>query len=275
MSTEWRVERVEVVDSTNRVASERVMEAWGRGERAEGIAVVAARQTGGKGQHGRVWESPVGGLYLSAVVERVAVEVRDKLALVAGVAAVEAVGVPPSGGAGAEFAHQSRLKAELQPQLQAMLRWPNDLMLGGKKVAGILCESIVQGDRWAGIVGIGVNVNTRVEELPAELRGKASSLAEADGAEKDLRAMERALLEAISEVLAMLDRSGFGEVVRRAREMDALRGQRVEFQDGERFVSGVAAGIGDLGEMLIRTDKGIEAFVTGSVIAVGGERLRG
>jgi len=252
---EWRVERVGVVDSTNRVAGERVMELWGKGESAAGVVVVAERQSAGRGQHGRVWESPAGGLYLSAVVVEVAIGVRDKLALVAGVAGAEGL---------------RRMEG-----VEIGLRWPNDLMLEGRKVGGILCESVVQGKRWAGIIGVGLNINTRLEELPAEVQRRATSLLAHDGQRRDAGKIELIFLEELAETLRKVAAEGLERLVRRVRQLDTLEGKAVEFQDGERRVFGVAAGIGDSGELLIRTDKGIEAFVTGSVIAVGGERLRG
>ncbi len=148
---DWRIEKLEVAESTNDVARERLLACWGRGESAAGIVVVAARQTGGRGQHGRRWESPVGGLYLSAVVEDISPALRGKLALVAGVAAAEAIG----GLSGVEGLR---------------LRWPNDLMIGGKKVGGILCEAVAMGEqKWAGIVGIGINVRAKVDDFPQRI----------------------------------------------------------------------------------------------------------
>ena len=147
----WRVERVGEVDSTNRVAAERVLARWEAGESVAGMVIVAERQSAGRGQHGRRWESPAGGMYLSAVVELIPAEARAVLALVVGVAVAEAI--------------------------NARIRWPNDLVIGDKKVGGILCESLAQGARWTAVIGIGINVNTEVQALPPEIQSRATSLA--------------------------------------------------------------------------------------------------
>src|SRR6185312_5034908 len=91
---QWRCDLLDEVPSTNTLAMERVRHAWNRGESAEGIVVIARKQRSGKGQHGRFWESPAGGLYLSAVVESIPRCAREKLALLAGVAVVEALQQP-------------------------------------------------------------------------------------------------------------------------------------------------------------------------------------
>src|ERR1051325_2214642 len=100
-------------------------------------SIIADSQSAGRGQHARAWQSPVGGLYLSAIVEQVPQSARDKLALLAGVSVANAL-------------------ANLAP---VQLRWPNDIMLQNKKLGGILCESLAQGANWASIIGIGLNIN--------------------------------------------------------------------------------------------------------------------
>jgi BirA family biotin operon repressor/biotin-[acetyl-CoA-carboxylase] ligase len=144
----------------------------------------------------------------------------------------------------------------------------------GKKVGGILCESIVQGERWAGIVGIGINVNTRVEELPPEVRGKATSLSVEGGKPRDTREVEAGVLQALGRMLELIEREGIALAVARARTLDALRGKEVELRDGARVVKGTGAGIGDAGDLLIQTDKGIVGCMIGTLQSVGGEALR-
>jgi BirA family biotin operon repressor/biotin-[acetyl-CoA-carboxylase] ligase len=252
---QWQVERVGEVDSTNRVAADRVRAAWEAGKSAAGTVIVAERQSAGRGQHGRRWESPAGGLYLSAVVEAVASPWRDKLALVAGVAAAEGV----------------RLSERIQPRL----RWPNDLMLGGKKVGGILCEGLAEGQRWAGIIGVGINVNTQVEDLPTGLRQRTTSLLAEDGRRHDAGEVERRLLGELAEGLRQLAEEGCVPVIGRVRQLDDLKGKRITFDGGGEPLEGTACGIGDLGELLIHLDHGpLRGFLSGSVLAVDGVSLR-
>jgi BirA family transcriptional regulator, biotin operon repressor / biotin---[acetyl-CoA-carboxylase] ligase len=245
----WRVERVGEVDSTNRVASERVLALWEAGESAAGIVILAERQSAGRGQHGRRWESPAGGMYLSAVVQRIPAEARAVLALVVGVAVAEAIG--------------------------ARIRWPNDLVIDDKKVGGILCESLAQGARWAAVIGIGINVNTEVAALPAEIRLLATSLAARDGHIRNVRAVETTVLERLAETLAALQTQGLPPLIEHAQALDSLRGKRIEIQDGLVTRRGRAAGIGKSGELLIQLDNGaVQGFPRGSIMSVDGLALR-
>ncbi len=207
---QWQIDSLATAASTNDVARERVLAAWARGELAEGIVITAARQTAGRGQHGRRWESPAGGLYFSAVAEDIPSEFRDKLALVAGVAAAEALDSPitffPDGD------------GEYSPGPSGIqLRWPNDLVLGDKKVGGILCESVAMGERFAAIIGIGINVTTALEEFPRTLRGHATSLFAHDGRLRTVTGVLDAMLRRLDAALASLHSpSGFADMIARA-----------------------------------------------------------
>jgi BirA family biotin operon repressor/biotin-[acetyl-CoA-carboxylase] ligase len=251
----WRIERFPITDSTNQLAITRTHEAWSRDESAHHLAFIAERQTAGRGQHGRTWQSPSGGLYLSAVVEDVPPEARDRLALIVGVAAVEAL-------------HQTA-------NVDTRLRWPNDLLLYGKKVGGILCEGIAQGNRWAAIIGIGLNVNTDLTSLPASLQKRTTSLLAHDGHPHALGEIEHTLLSHLAAQLAAVQQNGVAPVLQRVRQLDDLHGKRILFHDGVRDLHGIAAGIGDAGELLIAIDNHPpQAFSHGSVIAVDGVQLR-
>jgi BirA family biotin operon repressor/biotin-[acetyl-CoA-carboxylase] ligase len=250
----WRVEHLEETSSTNDVARDRALAAWARGQPAEGIAVAADRQTGGRGQHGRAWERPPGGLYLSAVVERVPADLRDKLALIAGVAAAAALDA--AGVAG------------------AMLRWPNDLVLGGRKAGGILCEAAALGDRWAGIVGVGINVNTAPADFSAALRPRATSLSAHDGRTRVVNGLLAALLAALAAELGSLATDGLPAVVRRARARDPLRGRVITVDAGGRVARGLAAGLADDGTLRVQTRCGMATLARGTLLEVDGHPVR-
>ena len=162
------VRREDCVDSTNLVLRRLAAEA------PDGAAVIAARQSAGRGRSGRGFLSPEGGLYLS-VLRRPAVggEALPTLTPVAAVAVCRAV--------------------ERVCALRCSIKWPNDVVLGGKKICGILVESVLGGEPSCVIVGIGINVNT--PPFPEELRGGAGSLADAAGGPVDLEALAAALLE--------------------------------------------------------------------------------
>ncbi|HVQ24790.1 MAG TPA: biotin--[acetyl-CoA-carboxylase] ligase, partial [Planctomycetota bacterium] len=118
--------------------------------------VVGERQTGGRGREGRTWQSPKGGLYLSVLL-RPASERVSLIPLAAGIAVAEAV---------------------LEFGVRAELKWPNDVLVSGRKLAGILAEASSSGSgvEWV-VLGVGVNVAVELEALPEPLRQSATSLA--------------------------------------------------------------------------------------------------
>ncbi|HBS28754.1 MAG TPA: biotin--[acetyl-CoA-carboxylase] ligase [Phycisphaerales bacterium] len=155
------VERMPVVDSTNRLAKEAVESGRLKGPRF----FVADRQTGAYGRFGRAWHSPEGGLWATLawpVVNAQAGPVIDGLGLRIGVAVLGAVS--------AALARAGASPATVQ------LKWPNDVLIAGKKTAGVLCEATSTRQTTWLIIGIGVNVNNEAAELPAPLRMPATSL---------------------------------------------------------------------------------------------------
>jgi BirA family biotin operon repressor/biotin-[acetyl-CoA-carboxylase] ligase len=121
---------------------------------------------------------------------------------------------------------------------QASVKWPNDVLLPGGKVAGILVEARPQ-EAWA-VLGIGLNVAVRDQDLPAELRGRAATLALEPGA---IEPTLDALLAALEARLALKPATLLGAF----RERDALLGRAVRWRDGQ----GTAAGIDDAGRLLV------------------------
>ena len=166
---------LEEVASTNDVLREMA----GQGA-AEGTAVVARRQTHGRGRQYRPWHSPLGlGLYLSVLLRPPwPASESGALALLAGVAvatALQQLGVP-----------------------DLKLKWPNDVLAGGKKISGVLIEPALKGDHIDyAVIGLGVNVRHGAEDFPPELRGTATSCA--------LMGLDCSLAQARAAVLAALD----------------------------------------------------------------------
>ena len=148
---------------------------------ADGTVLWAARQTAGRGRLGRSFSSPEGGLYLSMLLRQSEDPARDlRLTPAVAVAGARALGRVCS--------------------LRCGIKWPNDLVCGGKKLCGILCESFsAQGERWVAL-GIGINVNTLA--FPPELEGIAVSVRQLTGKETELPALAEALTEALDEAVA-------------------------------------------------------------------------
>ncbi|UGS39253.1 biotin--[acetyl-CoA-carboxylase] ligase [Capillimicrobium parvum] len=199
------------VDSTNRRARE--LAAAGA---AHGTLVTATAQTAGRGRQGRSWSAPAGRALVLSVV------LRDPPALLPLVAAA----------AVAELAGDS-----------ALVKWPNDVLVDGRKVAGILAEGRPQ-ESWA-VLGIGVNVAVRMDDLPAGLRGTAGTLGLEPGdvepcLQRLLCALERWLAAPRDELLAAL------------RARDALANREVRWDGG----AGTARGIDDGGRLVVQRADG-------------------
>jgi BirA family biotin operon repressor/biotin-[acetyl-CoA-carboxylase] ligase len=193
---------------------------------AHGTLVTASEQTAGRGRQGRTWTAPPGRALLLSLVLRV-----DEPALVplaAGVAVAETVGEG------------------------ARIKWPNDVLLDGHKVAGILVEGRPQ-EGWA-VLGIGLNVAVRAEDFPPELREIAGTLGRAP---EELEPVLRTLLRALERWLD----AGQDEVIAAWRKRDALEGRRVEWADGVGKAVGIDAG----GRLLVGTSSGTVALDAGEV----------
>lgn len=181
-----------------------------------GTLVTAAEQTAGRGRQGRTWTAPPGSALLLSVV------LRDPPALLPLAAALA---VAEIAGAGAQ------------------IKWPNDVLLDGRKVAGILAEGRPQ-DGWA-VLGIGLNVALRIEDLPPELHDTAGTL----GLEPaDLEPTLERLLAGLERTL-VLDEETLLEAY---RARDALRGREVSWATGR----GRAAGIDGEGRLVVELPEG-------------------
>jgi BirA family transcriptional regulator, biotin operon repressor / biotin---[acetyl-CoA-carboxylase] ligase len=209
-------------DSTN----ERAKELAAAGA-PHGTLVTAGEQTAGRGRQGRTWTAPPGEALLMSLVVR---ELDELLPLAASVAVCEA--------------------CESIAPVECRIKWPNDVWIDGRKVAGILVEGRPQNG-WA-VLGIGLNVSTAEEDFPPELRETATSLSSGS------------VEEALTAVLAALE-TRLAEPPERIlsawRERDALRGRQVRWEGGE----GVAGGISDSGALVVDTDGGPVELDAGEV----------
>jgi BirA family biotin operon repressor/biotin-[acetyl-CoA-carboxylase] ligase len=186
-----------------------------------GTLVTADRQTAGRGRQGRTWSAPDGHALLFSLVLH---DPPRLLPLAAAVAVAETC-------------------AQLAPHAAVAIKWPNDVQLDGRKVAGILAEGRPQ-ERWA-VLGIGLNVAVRVEDLPPELHETATTL----GLEPSQReeVLGTLLLE-LQQTLGL----GPGDLLDAWRSRDALRGHEVSWSAG----SGVAAGIDGEGRLVVELSGG-------------------
>ena len=213
----------------------------------EGVVVVAGTQTAGRGRMARLWYSPPdANLYFSLLL-RPAVEPGrvSSLPLVAGLAVAEGL-------------------AELAPETQPMIKWPNDILLGGKKMCGILCEMQAETDCVRHIIpGIGVNVNLTREELPAELRTRATSLRIETGRRFSRAAVLAAILNRFEPLYVRWCEEGFEPLLDAVGARDALRGRAVTLEQGGRRIKGRGDGILPDGALRLQTPDGFVSIYSG------------
>lgn len=223
------------VDSTNRLARDLAISGA-----VEGTLVVAETQSGGRGRKGRNWYSPPGeGIYVSLVLRpRFQPAEAPRMTLLTGVALAETlIPIVPS---------------------RVTIKWPNDVLAGGKKVAGILIEISTEIDSIDYmIVGVGLNVNTPTGRFPAELRERATSLAIESGNTIDRTEILRAFLERLERYYDLIGREGFAPAIKRWRELSDMTGRHVRVNSFDWSLEGTIAGIDNEGVLLVKASDGI------------------
>ncbi|MBI3864296.1 MAG: biotin--[acetyl-CoA-carboxylase] ligase [Planctomycetia bacterium] len=225
------------------------------------LLILAGRQTAGRGRGGNQWWSDEGALTFSIVFDPerdvpgcgghpLSQEQWPKVALAAGVALCDVL--------------QARL-----PQVPCRLKWPNDVLLAGKKVAGILVEVPPPGNSVPRrlVLGMGVNVNNSLSAAPAEIQAIGAALCDVAGERCDGADLLIDWLGDFAERLRALS-AGDDDLVERWQLLCALRGKTIELQSGNRIVRGSCRGIDAAGALLVDTDSGLERLFAGVLVRV-------
>jgi len=210
---------------------------------AWGTVVIAGEQTAGKGRLGRVWLSPEGSLALSIILYP-SLAYLPSLIMLAALAVVHSI--------------------EAVTGLKAQVKWPNDVLVNGRKVCGILIESDVQGDAVVyAIIGIGVNVNLRLSDFP-EISSLATSLSDELGRDVSLlNLIRRLLVEVEGLYLALL---AGGSIYEEWRDSLVTLGRKVRAESGKNKCEGIAESVARDGSLLLRQANGsLTKIVAGDV----------
>lgn len=239
-----RIFYIREVDSTNEWAKK-----LAKLGAEEGTVVVVEIQTAGHGRLGREWFSPEGGLWFSVVL-------RPKMR------ASEAIGLVFAAGlAVAEVLREAY-------GLPVETKWPNDVLVNGKKICGILCEMDMTGDAAVFVVvGVGVNVNVDVEKvLPRSLQGGATSVQDELGKTVRLEELLRLVLERLEIVYDLYVKEELVPVLEKWKKHARFIGQRVRVANETERVSGLAFDVDSEGALVLKLEDGtLRRFLVGDV----------
>jgi BirA family transcriptional regulator, biotin operon repressor / biotin---[acetyl-CoA-carboxylase] ligase len=252
-----RLEGTKVIGRDIRVFQETtstndVIEKLARDGVREGVVVFAESQTKGRGRLGRKWMSPAkGGLWFSLLL-RPKLHPQEATQLM--VASATAL----------------RRAIELHTGLTVAIKWPNDILVRGKKVAGILTELSAELDQIQRVIlGIGVNVNLNPDEFPPELRQLATSLSAEHGKPFSRPELAVAILRELDRDYARISSGQFPAVADEWEEHCTTIAQEVVIRTGERQIRGYAESLDEDGALLLRTDHGrLERVIGGDVTLV-------
>lgn len=245
----WRVHYFEELGSTQDYAAELA----GAGAE-QGTVVIAESQRAGRGRLGRRWYSPAGANLYATVILRpgLAPASAGWLSLMAGVAAAEAV-------------------ETVAPGIVA-LKWPNDVWLRGRKAGGIIAQAVTgSGQRLAYVLlGVGLNLNLTLEQIPQDLRATATSVRIETGAVCDRVAMAAALFSRLDSRYTEIETAGFGSIRPVWERYAALTGKRVTVVGSGAPQSGVVRGIDEEGALVLEGNGGEVVHIRAGEVSIAG-----
>ncbi|MCK4838681.1 MAG: biotin--[acetyl-CoA-carboxylase] ligase [Desulfobulbaceae bacterium] len=216
--------------------------------------VAAERQSAGRGRLGKSWQSPAGtGLYFSLILQpNLAPEDLPKITLMAGLGVCLAI--------------------EKITNLSLLIKWPNDLLLDGRKLGGILAETVHRpGHQTAVVLGIGLNVNSPQGAFSTELHDKATSLLIHTGSEYRRSDLLASIVTEVKKLVCRFERDGFADILNEWRRRDATLGRELAWlTHNDKIVRGVSLGPDDTGQLLIKDHLGrIHEVLSGDLNLVG------
>lgn len=230
------------IESTNTRAKEIALQT------KEGALVVAEEQTSGKGRLGRSWLSPKNkGVYMSVILKP-DTDPGDvaKLTLL--------------GAAGIHLALKDI-------GIESQIKWPNDIVIDGKKVAGVLTEMHSElGVINYLVLGMGINANVKAEEMPEDLKDKATSLRAVIGKEIDRRDLFVKLVTRIDDLYKeFLESHQIDRAIQICIDNSAVIGKEINIYQGKTKRKGRAIGLNNNGELVVEFDTGVENLFSGEI----------
>lgn len=237
LATKWlgrTIHFYDQVESTNLLAVE-----LAQGDAPEGVVVLADQQLSGRGRGSRSWHSPAGvGIYCSVILRpQVEPEKGQLITLMAGVSIAKAI--------------------ERQTELSPRVKWPNDVLINDKKVAGILLEARVSGARIGyAVIGFGINANNGRGDLPEDIRANASSLRMELKKTVDRGALVIEIFSELEKLYHNFQRGDFSVILEQWRHYSSTLGQRVRIWRKDKATEGLAFDLTENGGLLVTLAEG-------------------
>ncbi len=214
----------------------------------DGTVIVAGKQTAGRGRLGRTWISPPKvGIYMSVILRPdITPAQAPGLSLVAALAVAEAI---------REY-----------PQLTATIKWPNDVLISGRKVAGVLTELSAELDHVLFvIVGIGINANHQKQDFPDTLADKATSLRIACGDVVDRSAVVRNVLHHLEKRYLQFVKHGLKDQIKAIKDASSILSHTINFQQDGKTAHGTAVDIDTDGALIVTSGKRTIRLLSGEI----------
>lgn len=233
-----------MIDSTNQYMMSQLT-SWQRGE-----CVLAEMQTAGRGRRGRVWQSPFGGQYIMSMYWRMDAGpvAAMGMSLAVGIAIVDAL--------------------EQMGYQDLGLKWPNDIYMGGRKLAGILVEmSASVGEACHIVIGAGINLKLP-EDIIARLDQPCAHLAEQAEITIPRNELTYRIIASLREKLTQFERQGLRSFLQDWNRFDIFHGRRVNVICGDEIISGTYLGINSEGNMRLMNDSGEEQIFVGGEVSL-------
>lgn len=210
----------------------------------DGAIVLADVQISGRGRKSRVWSSPEGGLWFSIILyPSFSPKYAMLLTMAASISVVKAV----------------REITYLKP----VIKWPNDILIDGKKVCGVLTELETKEDKIGySIIGIGINVNNKLNK---ELHGQATTLKEKYGSKISKGDLFSCILEQFDSNYIRLMDNDFSYIREKWLSMSKIAGREVIIRDDDKTIQGVVSGVDDNGQLILKSEDGIKYISTGDL----------
>ncbi len=214
-----------------------------------GTLVLADSQSSGRGRQGRDWYSPPGqGIWMSLILmPKLSLTFAPQMTLVTAVALCRTI--------------RKQLRADVG------IKWPNDLLIAGKKISGILVESVGEDERVRYmVIGVGIDCNMEASDYPEELQKKATSLRIETGERIDRSSLIVAFLQEFDELMRLYLEYGFAPIRTLWESHSVTLSQQLKLHSGGRLIEGEAIGMDDYGGLLIRqADNQIQAVYSGEM----------